>query len=167
MEEEEDYLVKLNYLSFAMRLKRISDNMMHDAIKLYKKLDVSIEPNWYIVFLLLKEFKELSITQISKKIKLTHTSVIAIISKMTKEGFIISKQSEIDQRKRIITLSSKGNELLPTFEKLWHAGERGIANLFNGKEGLDFLKCIETKYNEKGYKQRTLDQLNLIISENK
>jgi len=166
MKEEEDYLGKLNYLSFAMRLKRISDNMMHDAIKLYKQLDVSIEPNWYIIFLLLKEYNELSVTQISKKIKLAHTSVITIISKMTKAGFITSKQSEIDQRKRLITLSNKGKEMLPTFEKLWTAGEKGIANLFKGNEGLDFLKYIETQYQEKGYKQRTLDELKLVLNQN-
>lgn len=42
-----DFIKTLGYKALDSRLKRISDRMSHDVRKLYKEIDIDIEPNWY------------------------------------------------------------------------------------------------------------------------
>ena len=47
---KKDFLADLGYLALVMRLKRISDAMIHEGRSLYRELDLDIEPNWFAVF---------------------------------------------------------------------------------------------------------------------
>ncbi len=50
-----DFIKDLGYKAFDSRLKRISDRMSHDVRKFYKELGIDVEPNWYLVFMLLQK----------------------------------------------------------------------------------------------------------------
>ncbi|MTI30197.1 hypothetical protein [Xanthovirga aplysinae] len=80
--KENDFAKELQYLGFTMRLKRISDAMLYEGKKLYKELDVDIEPNWYVIFKLLKSRGALSVMDIADSIKMAHPSVITLTNKM-------------------------------------------------------------------------------------
>lgn len=155
-----DYVSELGCLGFTMRLKRISDAMMHDGRKMYKVLGFDIEPNWYIIFRLLKLKEKLSVTEIADRIKIAHPSVIAIVDKMTKAGYIQSERSSKDARKRVIRLSQKAHRMLPEFEEVWAAGERGIIKAIKGTNAIEVIAILEKKFFEKGFKERTLEELN-------
>ena len=76
-----DFLVELGTLGWVTRLKRISDTMLHDGRRMYKKLGVDLEPNWFVIFRLLEKHDKLPVTQIAAEIGMSHPSVIAIIKK--------------------------------------------------------------------------------------
>ena len=59
-----DHLSALGTLALSARMKRLSDMMVREAHVLYRELELGIEPNWYLVFLLLEEHKTLSVTEI-------------------------------------------------------------------------------------------------------
>lgn len=155
-----DFTQELGCLGFTMRLKRISDALMHDGKKMYKQLGLDIEPNWYVVFRLLKLEKELSVTEIADRIGLAHPSVITLTNKMIKGGYLISNQCEEDSRKRLLTLSDKAIAKLPEFEKIWAAGEAGVIEAVCGTEIMSALSLIEERFGEKGFRERTLEKLN-------
>lgn len=158
--DKKDFVKDLGYLGFTMRLKRISDAMMHEGRKLYDTLGIDIEPNWYIIFKLLKKHSRLSITEIADKIMLAHPSVIALTNKMIKAGYIESAQSEKDTRKRVLRLSAKALKNMDKYEKVWKAGEKGIEKAFNKLDALAFIDEMEHQFlYKKGFKQRTLDEL--------
>lgn len=157
---EEDFLRELGMLSITTRLKRITDKMLHDGKKMYQELGLDIEPNWYVIFLILDEHESLSITEIANKIQFAHPSVVAMVEKMTKKGFLISVPHETDNRKRYIQLSEKAKSKLPTYKKVWAAGVSGMNAMIGHTNFLNLLDEIEDNLNDTGFKNRTLNELN-------
>lgn len=139
-----DYLKEIEYAGVTARLKRISDTLMHDARRVYEYLNLSIEPNWHLVFLLLKKEKQLSVTEISTKLKFSHPAIITIIRKMKKEGYIISSTDSKDSRRQIIQLSQKAMEELPKLEDEWDEIQLVVSQIFNS-EFLAELSVVEAK----------------------
>jgi len=154
-----DFVKELGYLGFTMRLKRISDAMMHEGRRLYSDMDVDIEPNWYVIFKLLKTNGPLSVTEIAEYIMMSHPSVITITNKMMNAGYLDSEKDKVDSRKRVLDLSARAIQMLPAYEKIWQAGGKGIADALEEIHALDFLSALEEKFFSKGFKERTLEQL--------
>ena len=83
-----DFVNELGYLALASRLKRLSDAMIHSGRKLYKELGLEIEPNWYLIFKLLKKYHRLSVMEIAEKIHFSHPSIISMLQKMQVAGYV-------------------------------------------------------------------------------
>jgi len=151
---------ELGYLALAVRLKKIQEMMMHSARSLYKELDFDIEPNWYLIFLLLKKETELSVTQIAEHLNISHPSVVNIIKKMRERGFLEICCDTKDYRRQLVSLSIKGSTSLPEFEKIWSTSEEVIKEAFaDSSTFLDELATIEHYFNTQSYKERTLKKL--------
>lgn len=156
---DEDFLRELGTISFVTRLKRVSDAMLHDGRRMYKQLGYDIEPNWFVIFKLLEKNKEMTVTEIAERIGFAHPSVIAIVNKMVKSGYVAEKKSPSDSRKRILTLTDKAENKMPEFQKIWDAGTAGVKRMLETTDAFAFLETLENKINEKGFKNRTLKEL--------
>jgi len=156
---ESDYLRVLGYLAFSTRLKRISDAMMHGGRRMYSELDVDIEPNWYVLFKLLKDRGPMCVTDIAECLRMAHPSVIAIINKMLNAGYLLSEKDPSDSRKRVLDLSDRAVKMLPRYEAIWQAGEDGMAEALQGMNALEFIDLLEDRFNARGFKERTMNQL--------
>jgi len=156
---EDDFLRQLGTLGFVTRLKRIADAMLHDGRKMYKQLGYDIEPNWFVIFKLLEKYEELTVMEIADKIGFAHPSVIAIVNKMLKSGYVAERKSPTDSRKRLLTLTPKAKNKLPEFEKIWEAGTAGFKRMLENSDPFAFLETLEDKINEQGFKSRTLHEL--------
>ena len=158
---KEDFVATLGYLTLAVRLKRISDSMIHSGRALYKSLNLDIEPNWFLIFKLLKKYKSLSVTEIAALLQFSHPSVITMLKKMKAKGYLESITAATDARKHEVTLSEKALKALPELEKIWEAGAAGIRNIFPPEHNLmELLTLLEQRYQEKSFMQRTLTALN-------
>ena len=159
---DEDFLRELGTLGFVTRLKRISDAMLHDGRRMYKHLGCDIEPNWFAIFKLLEKYGELTVTEIADKIGFAHPSVIAIVNKMLKSGYLSEKKSPTDSRKRILILTAKAIEKLPEFERIWEAGTAGVKRMLESSDAFAFLETLEDRIGERGFKTRTLAELDKL-----
>lgn len=157
---KEDFIKELSYLGLASRLKRISDVMIHSGRQMYKSLDLDIEPNWYLVFKLLEKHGSLSVTDIADKLQFSHPSVITIINKMSKAGYLQSEPCPTDGRRQWITMTQKAKDLLPEYQKLWTAGTRGIELMLKDTNFLTLLDHLENELLHKSFMERTLNELN-------
>lgn len=155
-----DFAKELGCLGFTMRIKRISDALMHDGKKMYKQLGLDIEPNWYVIFRLLKLENQLSVTEISERVGMAHPSIISLTNKMIKAGYLESMQCEDDSRRRLLTLSPKALQQLPRFEEIWKAGEEGVIDAVADTKIMEALTLIEERFGQKGFRERTLEKLN-------
>ena len=155
-----DFAEELGCLGFTMRLKRLSDALIHDGRRLYKELGLDIEPNWYVVFRLIKREGELSVTEIAERIQMAHPSVISITNKMIKSGYLYSTPCKMDNRRRVLNLTEKASQTLPQLEKIWDAGERAIIKALSDTNAMQTLSTLETRFGDKGFKDRTLTELN-------
>ncbi|MCL1679163.1 MarR family winged helix-turn-helix transcriptional regulator [Elizabethkingia miricola] len=126
-----DFIKTLGYKAFDSRLKRISDRMSHDVRKLYKEIDIDIEPNWYLIFMLLQNKGEISIADIAESLGYSHPSVVVIVKKMSEKDYLHIQKDKDDKRKQLVSLSSKATEILPELGLIWQSCESAILKLLS------------------------------------
>ena len=156
---QQDYLTDLGMLAVVTRLKRASDAMIHDGRRMYKELGLDIEPNWFAVFKLLRTRGPLSIMEIADAIGLSHPSVITMINKMSKAGYLVESRTASDSRRRILSLTPRAEERVPEFERVWNAGTAGFKRMMSDTDVLGMLNVLETRIAEKGFRRRTIEEL--------
>ena len=147
---ENDFVHSLGLLGLAVKLKRISDAMVHSGRQMYRELGEDIEPNWYLVFLLLKEHEALSVTEIAEHLRFSHPSVISLVAKMNTNGYLKKEADKADARKHLLRLTDKARKKLPVFEAIWTAGTEGVREMFDDPDGFwEALHRLEIQYNNK------------------
>lgn len=155
---EKDFVEELGYLALAVRLKRVSESMVHSARCLYKEMGLEIEPNWYLVFKLLKKNNSMSVTEISSALGFSHPTVVNLIKKMKDRDYLESLTDPSDSRRQLLKLSKKAHTELPALEKVWAAGENGIKKMFSPDDPfLEMLTNLENNYKKKNFMNRTLE----------
>lgn len=150
---QEDFLDGLGHLGFTARFKRISDTLVYSAREHYKRINIGIEPNWHLIFLLLKKEEQLTVTDISQRLGFSHPAVIKITKGMKDRGYIESSVGPKDQRKQFLRLSEKALRELPGFEKEW-ANILKVIEEFVDDELLQTLHRLEQQLNEKSFTSR-------------
>lgn len=156
---KDDFLSELGLNAVVTRLKRVSDAMLHDGKRMYKELGMDIEPNWFAVFKLLRKHGSLTVTELADHIGMSHPSIISIINKMMKAGYLSESRSDEDSRKRILTLTPKADVKMPEFDAIWDAGTTGFKKMMHDTDILHMLDLLEDRIAEKGFRERTLEQL--------
>lgn len=155
-----DFVAELQYLGLSVRLKRISENMVHGGRSLYRHLGLDIEPNWYLLLLLLKEHDQLSITEMAEYLRFSHPSIISMVKKMKSRDYLESFADKSDSRRQLVKLSAKAKAELPKLEKIWKAGELGVRKLFLPDDDfLEKLAALEQQYAQFDFMERTLKEL--------
>jgi len=155
-----DFLKELGYLGLIARLKRLSDSILYSIRDLYKLENIDIEPNWHLVFLILKKHKTRTMSEIAESFHLSQPAIVKIINKMKKKGYIDIVKDTYDNRKRQLQLSQKAISELPRFEKIWHAGQESIKEILEANQAfLDLLENFEQQIEQKGFKERVLKHL--------
>jgi len=152
-----DFIRELAFKGFTARVKRLSDQLLYDARKLYEEINIGIEPNWHLVFLLLKKEKELTVTEIAQQLGFSHPAIIKIIKKMKEQGFVQSTLDTKDNRRQPIQLTDKGINNLPALEEKWEVIQDVVTELI-GNEFLENFNDLETALKERNLYQRCLDK---------
>lgn len=150
-----DFIKELGYKALDSRFKRISEKMAYSVKKLYKDLDHDIEPNWYLVFMILRDKGALSLVDIAESLGYSHPSIVITVKKMNSSGYLIVKKDESDKRKQIVSLSPKAIKLMPEFEILWNSCEAAILNVLQEDLSiLGYLDNIESALEETSFYYR-------------
>jgi len=151
----------MGYITLAIRLKRISDKMNHSTRIMYKTLNIDIEPNWYLVLLIIKENPKIAVMEIAQHLRFTHQSVISMTNKMISNGYLLTEKDGIDKRKTVFELTIKARNMLPEIQKIWAHGEQAILELLNeNTEIMEHLETLESNLEESSFGERILDKLN-------
>jgi len=148
-----DFLQKIEHLGFTARIKRLNEKLVSSTLEHYSGLDFGVEPNWHVIFLLLKEKEKLTVTEIASALGFSHPAIIKITKKMKAQGYLESHKDPSDGRKTFIQLSKKGKEALPAFEEEWNR-IREILKEFVSDAFLQNLNQLEQDLNTKSFKER-------------
>lgn len=156
----EDFLSAITHEGLAGRLKRLSDELLYSTRAYYKSTGLDIEPNWHLVFLLLEKQEQMTITEISQELKMSHPGMVKIVNGMKKKGYLLSQSDENDSRKQLLSLSEKAKNLFPEFRRHWDAGIMTMQQLVeDSPHFLDELRNLELRFAESNYQQRTSENL--------
>lgn len=151
-----DFLAELEFTGFTSRIKRLSDDILYSTRDYYKSVDLDIEPNWHLIFLLLEE-KSRTLTEISEELRISHPACVKIVNKMKTLEYIKSRPDEEDSRKQILELTEKSRAKLPVFHQHWNACIETIHEItVDCSNILEELAKIEHRLAEGNYKIRTL-----------
>jgi MarR family transcriptional repressor of emrRAB len=160
---QNDFLIELQLVGLTSRLKRLTDNILYSTKDFYKAVGVDIEPNWHLIFLLLKKHEELTVTEISERLQMSHPAIVKIVRNMKAKEYVETKTDTSDSRKQLLYLTDKAKLALPQLEKCWEACILTMNELLEGNElFLKNLELIEEKIGKKSYKERTLNNLKKI-----
>ncbi|MFT5561727.1 MAG: DNA-binding MarR family transcriptional regulator, partial [Litorivivens sp.] len=138
-----DLLRELGPLALGSRLKRLSDRLMQDGIKIYRHDDLNFEPKWFPVFYFLAEKGPSAVTDIARGIGITHPSVNQIAKEMTSRGYVAAYKDPTDKRRRVLALTSEAKSQRQRLSKTWQLIDASLQELIE-ETGVDLLAHIET-----------------------
>ena len=167
-----DLIKSLGELAVGSRLKRLSDLIMKDGIRIYQSNGIDFQPKWFPVFYALSQNPRMGVTQIAQELGLAHPTVSQTIKELESRGLVKSRQSREDARKREISLSKEGIELVPQMEPLWRDISNALYKVMTKSENnlLAAVEELEKKLDEKGFcdrveeatKERQLEEVQIL-----
>ncbi|WP_199140072.1 MarR family winged helix-turn-helix transcriptional regulator [Pedobacter sp. ASV12] len=144
-------------LALSTRLQRLSDRIRKDGLEIYREMGISFEPKWFPVIYVLHKKNVLSVVEIANEIGYTHPSTITLLKELEKEKIIRSKKDKADERKRLLQLSTKGQQLIDQMGPAWEVITAATADLINTQNNLmQAILEVEEQLKMKSFLQRAL-----------
>lgn len=144
-------------LAISTRLQRLAEQLRKDGVLIYKASNIDFEPKWFPVIYTLHFKPLLSVVEIAAEIGYTHPSTISLLKELEKEKLIRSKKDKADERKRLITLTTKGQELIVRMKPVWEIMKAAAAEIADTQNNL--MKAIieaEEKIKQQSFLDRAL-----------
>ena len=149
----QDFLPELQHLGFTARIKRLNEKIVSSTIDHYSSLNLKIEPNWHVIFLLLKQRGRLTVTEIANALGFSHPAMIKITRKMKDQGYLDTFKDDKDGRKTLIQLSKNGQKVLPAFETEWQKIQEVLKEVVTD-DFLEKLTHLEQELQKQSFKER-------------
>lgn len=144
-------------LAISTRLQRLSEQLRKEGAMIYKSFDIDFEPKWFPVIFTLHHKKMLSVVEIANEIGYTHPSTISLLKELEKQKLIQSKKDKQDERKRLIILSSKGNDLIEKMIPVWELISKVLGEIADNENNLlAAINEAEEKIAKQSFYQRML-----------
>ncbi len=121
-----EILSALQELALASRLKRLGEMLLKDVSSVYRELGIDFQARWFPVFFTLGRKSPLAVTELARAIGLSHPAINQVARQMIKHGLINEMKDRQDDRKRLLSLTDSGRQLLHRLEPVWE--EIRIAN---------------------------------------
>ena len=144
-------------LAISTRLQRLAEQLRKDGVLIYKASNIDFEPKWFPVIYTLHFKPLLSVVEIAAEIGYTHPSTISLLKELEKEKLIRSKKDKADERKRLIMLTTKGQELIVRMKPVWEIMKAAAAEIADTQNNL--MKAIieaEEKIKQQSFLDRAL-----------
>lgn len=132
---------EIGILAISTRLQRLSEQLRKDGAMIYKSFDIDFEPKWFPVIYTLHIKEMLSVVEIANEIGYSHPSTISLLKELEKQKIISSKKDKLDERKRLIVLTTKGKELVTKMKPVWAVMKQALKEITDNQNNL--LKAIE------------------------
>lgn len=128
-------------LALSSRLQSLAEQLRKDGALFYNTYGIAFEPKWFPVILVLAHQPLLTVSELSTEIGYSHPSTISLLKELEKEKLILSRKDKIDERKRRLRLSSKGEKLVEKLKPIWSIMKTALTEITTNNDNL--LKAIE------------------------
>jgi DNA-binding MarR family transcriptional regulator len=142
-------------LAIATRLQRLADDLRKDGQQVYKACGIDFEPKYFPVVFVLHAKPLLSIVQLADEIGYSHPSTIALLKDLEKKGYTESKKDQHDERKRMVRLTAKGNNLVKKIRPVWQIMIHALTDLLATPNNLlTAIAEVEARQQRQSFYQR-------------
>ena len=142
-----DLIQQLGPLALASRLKRLGERLQRDVSQVYRDQKLDFHARWFPVAYLLSQFSDLPVTTVADKLGLTHPAVNQIAGQMSRHGLLTSRTDPDDERRRLLSLTSRGKKMVVKLRPLWVAVETCTSEVIEAS-GCNLLAGITAVENE-------------------
>ena len=156
-----DYLRELGALALASRMKRLVGVLGNDVRGIYRAEGIEFGALLMPITHLLNAEGQLQINQIVDYLGISQPAVTQLCQRLKKKGLIHIEGVRGDQRKRNVSLTRKGDDLVQTLLPIWHEIDVAVSAMMSGAETnlVGALEHFERQHEEHALQQRVLDQL--------
>lgn len=158
----EDFLDELEELALGSRIKRLSERMLAQAAEVYKAFDLDFQPKWFTLMALLHHKEQVSIVEAAGLLGVSQPAISQFSRQLIKEGLVKRETCGKDSRRKLLTLTDKGQEQVATMLPMWRAVKQAAAEICTEFEN-DFyqsLKKCEKALSQKSLLQRSMENYN-------
>lgn len=142
----EDVVRSLGFMCLGSRLRRIGEQLQADTQSMLNGLEVPVPSSQYPVLAALDRLGPLAVGELAQALRVTQPGVTRSVSHLTGLGLVEGVQASDDQRRRIISLTRRGRQLVDAAKRdVWPRIEAAVANLCGDLSGplLDQLAALE------------------------
>lgn len=156
-----DYMKSFGSLSLGSRLKRLSDALVQDVIRLYQSQGITLNPSFFPLFNLLHQQGAMTVTEAAEKLAVSHPAISKIARKMQDEQWLNKTTDPADERRQLLSLTSKSEALVEQIAPVWSAIQSHLDGLIKSQQHplLDALAEFESLIEQQGFYDPVLQQL--------
>lgn len=148
-----DYFDQLGSLALASRIRRLLNRLLAQGEQVYRSQKIDFAVSWFPIFHILANRSPMTITEIANALGMAHPSVIEVTDEMINKGFVSSRKSREDKRRRLLSLTGKGEKTVARLEPIWEAFKQAGDEIC-AESGNDFMGSMAKM-------ERALDRLSM------
>jgi DNA-binding MarR family transcriptional regulator len=153
----EDVVRTFGFLTLGTRMKRIGEHLQADTQRIIGDMGFAVQPAQFPFLASVDRLGALTIGEIAEAVGITQPGATRVVSQLAALGLVKVRQAPEDQRRRLVTLTRKGQELVDQSKRdLWPRIESAVADLCGELSGplLKQLAAIEDGLAEKPLDRR-------------
>lgn len=147
-------------MALSSRLRLFTAQLTEEAQKIFDAYHIGLSPNWFLVFYVLSNGSEKTITQIAEEIGHSQPSVTKIVKEMKKAGLVATHLKSNDKRTNLVGLSKAGLGLTEEIKPLLDDLNKAMTNI--QKEAnhnlWETLNEWEFLFNQKSLLKRVIEE---------
>ncbi|WP_317129375.1 bifunctional helix-turn-helix transcriptional regulator/GNAT family N-acetyltransferase [Flavivirga rizhaonensis] len=150
-------------LGLGSRLKRVSEYMMKETQLVYNHFNVDFDPYLFPIFKIIVNKKGVTNSEIQNSLQFTQPAITQAINKLNDKGLIVYDSDKLDKRKKIISLSGKGHDVLERLKPIWKAIDKVIKEytLESSSSLIEHLNILENKLNTKSFSETIINNIKM------
>ncbi|GLR15263.1 hypothetical protein GCM10007907_40530 [Chitinimonas prasina] len=126
---QQDYSRAAGGAAIGARLRRLSENLDADSVRVYAALGISFEQRWFGVLNQLVIKGSATVGELATTLRITHVSVSQTRQSLEKAGMVTSEFDPVDARKKKIMLTAAGKKLVAELQPIWAAFDQAALEL--------------------------------------
>jgi DNA-binding MarR family transcriptional regulator/N-acetylglutamate synthase-like GNAT family acetyltransferase len=148
-------------LGLGSRLKRLSDTFMRDVKNVYKSLYIDFDPYHFPIFKTIHDEQSISIGDLSTALQITQPAVTQFVNTLKKKELISITSDKNDGRKKLISLSTKGTQLIERLQPIWRIMQEEVQAFIDREPTtfMDHIQLTERRQQEKSLYHRIMERI--------
>ncbi|CAM5568978.1 hypothetical protein MAUB1S_09548 [Mycolicibacterium aubagnense] len=142
----DDVVREMGYLTLGSRLRRIGERFQSEVQRVLDDLGVPIQASQFPALAAIDRLGPLTVGDLAEAIGITQPGATRIMMQLSEIGLLDVRQSPEDQRRRFLSLTDKGRQLVETSKRdLWPRIDAAVAEICSDLTGplLEQLTAIE------------------------
>lgn len=125
-----DVVREMGYLTLGSRFRRVGERLQSEVQRVLDDLDVPVQSSQFPALAAIDRLGPLTVGDLAEAIGITQPGATRVMTQLSEIGLFDVRQSSEDQRRRLISLTDKGRQLVETSKRnLWPRIDAAVAEI--------------------------------------